>query len=183
MAYCCSETLTSIGTSCDSQLGGIKIVYGISKENIDTITVSDGTITGITTKTLQGNNAPEQFHTFKFRKQSSSMTSTYTIDDTTGVKYVTTELALNFAKQETAKRVSLTALINCESAFIVEDNNGKRWYLGYDNPVTATAATGETGTAFGDANQYTVTMSDMSSEYPMEVVLSDADFAALITEA
>lgn len=182
MAYCCSDTLTSIGTSCDSQLGGIKIVYGISKQYIDTLTVTDGVITGITTKTLTGSD-PEKFHTFKFRKQSSSMTSTYTIDDTNGVKYVTTELALNFAKQETAKRVSLTALINCESAFIVEDNNGKRWFLGYDNPVTTTAAESTTGTAFGDANQYSITLSDMSAELPYEVVMTESDFADLITES
>lgn len=183
MAYCCSQALTSVGTSCDAQLGGIKVVYAIAKQYIDAITITDNVITAITTVTVQGDNDPQQFHTFRFRKQSSSMTSTYTIDDTNGVKYVTTELQLNFAKQETAKRVSLSALINCESAFIVEDNNGKRWFLGYDNPVTATAAEATTGTAFGDANQYAITVSDMSAELPYEVVMSDADFADLVTEA
>lgn len=182
MAYCCSQTLTSIGTSCESLLGGIKVVYGIAKNNIDTITVTDNVITAITTKTLTGSD-PEQFHTFRFRKQSSTMASTYTIDDTNGIKYVTTELTMNFAKQETAKRVSLTALINCESVFIVEDNNGKRWFLGYDNPVTTTAAESTTGTAFGDANQYSITLSDMSAELPYEVVMTESDFADLITES
>lgn len=183
MAYCCSQALTSIATGCESLLGGIKVVYAIAKNNIDAITVTDNVISAITTKTLSGDTDPQQFHTFRFRKQSSTMESEYTIDDTNGIKYVTTNLTLNFAKQETAKRVSLTALINCESALIVEDNNGKRWFLGFDNPVTPTAATAATGTAFGDANQYSITLSDMSAELPYEVVMSDSDFADLITES
>ena len=180
MAYCCSQTLTSIGTSCDSQMGGIKVVYGISKSQIDAITVTDGVITAITTKDdEQSTPQPYKFHTYAFRKQSSSMTSTYTVDDTNGVKYVTTELTLNFAKQETAKRVSITALANCESVFIVEDNNGKHWFLGYDNPVTVTAMEATTGTAYGDANQYSITLSDMSAELPMEVT---ADLTNLVSD-
>lgn len=165
-------------------MGGIKVVYGISKAQIDTITVTDGVVTGITTNVVPDSDPSEnyKFHTYKFRKQSSSMTSTYTIDDTNGVKYVTTELTLNFAKQETAKRVSLTALINCESVFVVEDMNGKMWLLGYETPVTATAAEAQTGTAYGDANQYSLTMSDMSAEFPMEVNITDF-VADLTTEA
>lgn len=174
MAYCCSSTLTSIGTSCDSQMGGIKVVYGISKSQIDTITVTDGVVTAITTKndTTGTNPTPYLFHTYAFRKQSSSMTSTYTVDDVNGVKYVTTELTLNFAKQETAKRVSITALANCESVFVVKDNNGKMWLLGYDNPVTVSALEAATGTAYGDANIITITLSDMSAELPMEVQIN-----------
>lgn len=183
MAYCCSNTLTSIGTSCSSQMGGIKVAYIINKNNISAITVAENVISAITTVTPSGSETPEKFHTYAFRKQSSSMTSTYTVDDTNGVKYITTELTLNFAKQETAKRVSIMALLNCESVAIVEDNNGKRWFLGYDNPVTATAATAETGTAYGDANQYSVTLSDMSLELPYEVVMTDEAFAALTTDA
>jgi hypothetical protein len=156
-------------------MGGIKVVYGISKAQVASITVTDGVVTAITTTDDESTTpaTPYKFHTYKFRKQSSSMTSTYTVDDTNGVKYITTELTLNFAKQETAKRVSLTALINCESVFVVEDNNGKMWLLGYDNPVTVTAAEATTGTAYGDANQYSITLSDMSAELPMEVNISN----------
>ena len=63
---------------------------------------------------------------------------------------------------------------------IYEDNNQKRWLLGYDNPVTATSLGGETGTAFGDANQYTIELTDNSSELPMEVTMSNTDFEALL---
>lgn len=175
MAYCCSQTLTSIGTSCNSQMGGIKVVYGISKAQVASITVTDGVVTAITTTDDESQTpaVPYKFHTYAFRKQSSSMTSTYTVDDTNGVKYVTTELTLNFAKQETAKRVSITALANCESIFVVKDNNDKLWLLGYDNPVTVTAMEATTGTAYGDANQYSITLSDMSQELPMEVTIAD----------
>lgn len=173
MAYCCSTTLTSIGTSCESQMGGIKVVYGLSKAQLDSVTVTNDVITAITTKNDPDTNNPYLFHTYAFRKQSSTLNSTYTVDDTNGVKYVTSELTLNFAKQETAKRVSIMALANCESVFVVEDNNGKFWFLGYDNPVTVTAMDAATGTSFSDANQYSITLSDMSNALPYEVNISD----------
>jgi hypothetical protein len=49
------------------------------------------------------------------------------------------------------------------------DYNGKYWYLGYDYPVSATAATAQTGTAATDLNGYNVTLSDTSAEFPYEV--------------
>ena len=61
------------------------------------------------------------------------------------------------------------ALCMDEVAVIVLDNNGKYWFLGYDNPVTATAATGQSGTAFGDFGGYNVELTDNSKELPYEV--------------
>ena len=52
---------------------------------------------------------------------------------------------------------------------IVKDNNGVYWFLGYDEPVNATAGGGQTGQAKTDANQYTITLTDESHELPYEV--------------
>ncbi len=52
---------------------------------------------------------------------------------------------------------------------IVKDANGKLWYLGYNEPVTATAGTGQTGTAATDGNNYQITLTDQSDTYPYEV--------------
>lgn len=159
----CTVTLSNISTNCDSQMGGIDVVYAINRSDVTALTVTTGVITAITLDT------GKHFNTYEFRKQSGSLTCTYNVDDVAGVKYVQGDLALRFAKMETEKRVSFMALCNGELACIVKDTNGKYWYLGYDRSVTMTAATGETGTNFTDPNQYTITLSSMDNEMPYEV--------------
>lgn len=169
----CTVTLSGINTSCAGQRGGIKVVYAVNKADVTSVTVATNQITGITLDT------GKTLITYEFRKNTGSLTSTYTIDDATGVKFVTSALALQFSKMETAKRVSFQALVEGETVVICEDCNGKRWFLGYDNAVTATEATAQTGTAGGDLNGYNITLTDESNELPYEVVMSDADWAAL----
>lgn len=159
----CTVTLSNISTNCDSQMGGIDVVYAINYADVEAVTLTTGVISAITLAT------GKTFNTYEFRKQSGSLTCTYNVDDVAGVKYVAGELALRFAKMETEKRISFMALCNGELALIAKDCNGKYWYLGYNRPVTMTAATGETGTNYTDANQYTITLSSMDNEMPYEV--------------
>jgi hypothetical protein len=97
------------------------------------------------------------------------MTPNGTIDPANGVNFITTDVVVQFAKMDTAKRIAMNTLTVAELALIVKDNNGKYWYLGYDNPVTASASSGATGQAFTDANMYSVTLQDMSLKMPYEV--------------
>ena len=70
---------------------------------------------------------------------------------------------------ETSKRLEIMALCLEDVNVMVLDWHGKYWYLGYDYPVTATAAIAVTGTAATDLNGYNVTLSDTSAEFPYEV--------------
>ena len=49
------------------------------------------------------------------------------------------------------------------------DANGKYWFLGAEEFVSATAGTAETGVNRTDGNRYTITLTDYSSSYPYEV--------------
>ena len=88
---------------------------------------------------------------------------------------MTTDLLLQFNRMETTKRVEMSALAVNDLVAIVKDANGIYWYLGYDEPVNASAGDGQTGTARGDANRYTITLQDNSKEMPMEVGASIID--------
>ena len=88
---------------------------------------------------------------------------------------MTTDLLLQFNRMETTKRVEISALAVNDLVAIVKDANGVYWYLGYDEPVNASAGDGQTGTARGDANRYTITLQDNSKEMPMEVEASIID--------
>lgn len=144
-------------------MGGIVEALAINKEYINEMTAADGIVTAISLA------AEEKFKAFHFARNTGSMTSTYTLDPATGVRYVTTDLVLQFNRMETAKRIEMTALAQNELVLIVKDANGKYWLLGKDEPVMATAGEGVTGTARSDRNGYSITLQDTSLEMPYEV--------------
>lgn len=144
-------------------MGGIVEVLLANKADVTAVTLTEEKISAITME------SPAHFQKYAFAKNTGSMTSTYTIDQTTGARYVTTDLLLVFNRMETSKRVEITALAQNDLVAIVKDANGKYWYLGYDEPIVATAGDGLTGTARGDRNGYSITLQDNSHEMPYEV--------------
>ena len=181
MAYCI-QTLKGITLDCSHSLGGIKTVYIANYNDVTDIqyNASTGTTTGATGSTtgvtFTGDTitgitmaSGAVFKPYQFRKQTGSMVSTLTVDETAGVNYVSTELSLVFTKMETKKRIELSALSVGQLAVIVEDSNGTFWYLGKDDYVSVSAGGGQTGTAKGDGNNYTLTLRDESDTYPYEI--------------
>ena len=165
----CNQTLEGLVRDCQPSMGGIVEAHAINKEYIEKITAEEGVVKTITL--TEG----EKFKSYYFNRNTGSMTSNYTLDPATGVRYVTTDLVLQFNRMETAKRIEVTALAQNELALIVKDANGKYWLLGKDEPVMATAGEGVTGTARGDRNGYGITLQDTSLEMPYEV---DAELVA-----
>ena len=159
----CNQTLSGLVKDCSPSMGGITEVLLANREDVSAVTAESGKVTEITMA------SSAKFKRYTFARNTGSMTSTYTIDQASGVKYVTTDLLLQFNRMETAKRVEISALAVNDLVAIVKDANGIYWYLGYDEPVNASAGDGQTGTARGDANRYTITLQDNSKEMPMEV--------------
>lgn len=163
---CNSIALTGIARDCNANMGGIKKVWMVLKDEVTTVTVDDRTNSIATMSLASGSNS---LHEFNFRKGAASMTSNLQKDDTAGSYYWETDLVMNFQRMETAKRTAVMALTLAECAAIVLDANNIYWFLGKDEYLGATAGTGETGQAKTDANQYTVTLQDSSLELPYEI--------------
>lgn len=163
MANFCVQTLSGITNDCSSNIGGIKQVYIANYDDVESVQLGEGIITGITM------NDSAKFKTYSFRKSSGSMTSTLNKDDTAGTQYVSTVLSLVFTKMETAKRIEISALSKGQLVVIVLDSNGKYWYLGYSEYVSATGGSGNSGTAKSDSNNYTIELTDESLDWPYEV--------------
>ena len=144
-------------------MGGIAEVLIANYDDVTAVAVTTGIVSAITMATSA------KFKKYHFNKNTGNLTSTYNIDPASGVKYVASDLLLQFNRMETAKRVEISALALADLAVIVKDANGKYWYLGKDEPVNASAGDGQTGTARGDANRYTITLHDESLEMPYEV--------------
>lgn len=159
----CNQTLTAILKDCSPSMGGIIEVMFANKEDVQEVTLADDMVNAITMET------DKKFVKFQFARNTGSMSSNYTIDPTTGVKFVTTDLVLVFNRMETSKRIAIKALMQNDLVAIVKDANGKYWYLGYNEALNATAGDGLTGTARADRNGYSATLQDNSHEMPYEV--------------
>ena len=174
----CSQTLSGITLSCDTSKGGIIEVYIVTWNELSGGTsaygVSGNVVTAITLTTSA------TWKKYEFKKNTGSMTSTLNVDDANGVNYVSTDLVLQFNRMETSKRIEMAALSVSDLAVVCRDANNKYWLLGYNEPVSATAGTGQTGTARTDGNFYQITLQANDDSYPME--LGPAAIASLTAE-
>jgi hypothetical protein len=158
----CNTIQTFTYDACTPNIGGIKNIWLANYvENAATITGNDRLVDGAVSGFAEG----VTWTKYPMRKNTCSMTSTLN-NSTDGASYVTTELAMVFSKMEAQKRIAIQALAIGECMAVVEDSNGEMWFLGADAPLTATAGTGETGTAKGDANRYNLTLTDESLGFP-----------------
>ena len=161
----CSQVLNGIAADCQTNVGGVREIYIANYGDVKTIEV-DEVSNMIDTITMA---ETAKFKKYAFKKNTSSMTSTLNVDPANGVNFVQTDLTVVFAKQETVKRMEIAKLSLGELRVIVLDANGKYWFLGMEEFVSATAGTAETGTNRQDGNRYSITLTDYSSSYPYEV--------------
>lgn len=157
---CTVYTLSGLNAGCKNSIGGVAKVWLADSDSVSwTIDASTHQIKPDSTSA---------FKVFNLRRGAASMTSNLQVNDNNS--YFQTDLAMNFAKMETTKRIEVMAMLMGQTSGIVKDMNGKYWAIGTEKPLEATAGTGETGAASSDANQYTVSIQDESAELPYEVV-------------
>ena len=159
---CSSVTLAGINLGCKDNMGGIKEVYLIKAEDVTNVAL-DPESHEVNTITL---SEPAKFKTYKFRKGTSNMVSTASTDEAAGNFSVQTDVNLQFSKMETSKRLEIMGMCLENLKAVVLDSNNIYWFLGMDFPLSASAATGNTGTAYTDFSGYNVTISDFSREFP-----------------
>ena len=156
---CINYMLSGLVKDCQNSKGGIQKVL-ISTENPKP-TVNDGAINGFGQTT--------EWHEYNFKKNTSSFTSTLNIDQANSINYVSTELILQFNKMQTVKRVEMAGLAVNDMWVCVLDCNNKWWFMGFDEPVNASAGSGQTGTAKTDGNFYQITLSNDSKTWLYEI--------------
>lgn len=181
------RSIAGLKRDCCPNIGGIKTVYLARYEDIDSVTKVDdsettnkGYITAITFKN-DTEHQGARWYEYQFRKNTGSMTSTLNVNDDTGNTYITTEINLVFGRMDTAKRIEMSSLTVTPVVAVVVDSNDIAWYVGFDDYVSASAGTGETGTNKEDRNAYTLTLTSENTDWPYE--LTDDALKAVETSA
>lgn len=161
---CSAVTLNSIKAECEKSSGGIKRILIAQRSDVTvTISNSDNTYNEITDIK---NAVGTKFVEWTFRPETGSYTSTLTTDYKTGNQSWSTVVSLQFTRVEAEKRMYIQSALNAAAVVIVEDFNGSKIYLGYDEPVYGTNGTMVSGTAREDLNGFTVEFTDKSAEMP-----------------
>lgn len=165
----CLQTLNGVSLECGS-VGGLSEIYLANVEDVATVTV--GT-TGATAGqiTAIGMTGSAKFKKYSFRRGNASMTSTGNRNDQNGTSYQMTEIVATFNRMDLAKHNEFNAVAKGNLNVIVKDRNGEYWFVGKDHYVTA-AVTAQSGTASGDANNYSVTLSSETNELPINILSS-----------
>ena len=177
---CVSTYLSSITTSCSSNLPSIKNLWIGQFESAKFTytyleqTDADGNqiIEAVSAATLNKDAKP--WVTFNFKKNTGELTSEYTLNDN-GSYFFTNSVNLVFAKIDNSKRLSLEATCSGECSCIVLDSNGQYWLLGGENAVSMSSLTATTGVAISDSNAYNVTISETSGSMPILIEKEQAE--------
>ena len=162
----CNVSLMGIALDCGTNLSGVKAIYLANDASVGDVTVTEGEISAI-------DASAGTFYEYIPAKNTGSLTKTLTKDESTGVMYYTNEAVAQFNMMDASKRKELSNIDRGRFKAVVLDNNGKYWFLGYNNYVSASAVTGQTGAGLDDGNFYTLTLTDISAELPY--MLSEGD--------
>ncbi len=186
---CTSKYLTSITTSCTSNLPSIKslwigqydsasFTYTYLQEGSQNAEDADGNpiIESVSGATLKQGSKP--WVIFNFKKNTGELTSEMTVNDN-GSHYYTNGVNLVFAKIDNGKRLSLEAVASGECTMIVLDSNNQYWLIGAENSVAMTTLTATTGVAVGDSNQYSLTIS--ADEATMPILIENDQAQTIIS--
>ena len=166
----CLQTLSGIARDCANSMGGIRRVLLANFDDVTISTITDGVIKAITMASHGTPPVTETFKEYYIRRNTGSLSSAYQVNNENGTKFVQSTLAMTFIRLDTVKRLEITALAQAEAVAIVEDCNGKYWFLGKDEPLEIAQDTQAlTGTDRADLNGYNVTLLDNSRELPLEV--------------
>lgn len=157
---CSNLTLKGLQNQCDSSRGGVKKIWIADRTADIKFTESEGVVSAVSGGT---------WLEYYIRPNTSSFTSTATIDPANGVNYVETKLNLVFTRIDAVKRIEMNALLVGEVYVIVQDANDVYHLLGKEEAVVATNATAESGTAKSDGNKYTLELTDTTSGFPLQL--------------
>jgi hypothetical protein len=154
----------AIALDCLDAIGGIKTLWVASDFEYSTFTA--GATSGITALT----GATGTFYQIQVAKDVASFTETFNISNTNGTAFFTQEVTIPVQHLSSDKRAQIQLLTyNRASRVVFEDNNGLYWMVGLTRGCVVSTGTTTTGTAPGDATQYSFVLQGMEPAMAYQV--------------
>lgn len=163
-------TLTSgysLGCSRNN-VGGMKSIRIANFNTTGSVAVSSSNIVTAMTGYASG-SATNAFYVYNLTKATSSFKETIVGSMENGTTFFQPEATFVINKLQTQVRNQMALLAQGQLVAIAEDRNGRYWLLGIDNALDMLSGSQDSGTAFGDRNGYSFTMTGMESRPMLEV--------------
>ena len=162
---------------CRDNTGGLKNIYILSG-SIDSTSGTDGLLTEI--------SGGGEFFKFELTRQTGDFTEAINANLENGTVFYSQTVNAPFHKMQSSTRNQVRVLAkNPDIKMIVETNNGSTdgignfFLLGQTRGLSLIGGQGQTGTAFGDANQYLLTFEGQEPEPASE--LSGSSLAGVLS--
>lgn len=172
------DITSGFSLGCRDNVGGIKAVYILSG-SVNTVTAAAGAITD-----LDGSGV---FYKFELPRNVGDFAETPTISLENGTVFYDQVLNISLHKLQASIRNQVKVLaqnpalkIAVETENGSDDNVGQFFYMGQFRGATMTGGSGATGTAFGDANMYTLTFG-ASEPYPAQEITTSGALTDALT--
>lgn len=154
----------AIALDCLDSIGGVKTLW--VSTNFDYTSVTAGATAGITA--VSGGTGT--FYQIEVAKDVASFTETFTVSNTNGTAFFEQAVTIPVQHLSSEKRQQIQLLAyNRASRVLVEDNNGLYWLIGLSRGCTLTTGSTTTGTAVGDATQYSFVLTAQEPEMAYQV--------------
>ena len=148
---------------CKESLGGIKAVWLIAHANVSSVTEASGIVSAIT------KGAGKVFYKYELVKHTGALTETITASVENGTVFYAQELSIVLNKLQANTRNEILLLAQNTLMVVVQDANDKYWLLGRTQGCDVTGGTAASGTAQGDRNGYTLTITGSEKQLSPEV--------------
>jgi hypothetical protein len=150
------DITSGFSLACRDNSGGIKNIYILSGSVAGVTGADNGLITDISGSGV--------FYKFELAKQTGDFTETINASVENGTVFYEQVVNSPFHKMQSSTRNQIKVLAqNPALKIVVETNNGGDdsvgvfFLAGQQNGMTLSGGTGQTGTAFGDLNGYSLT--------------------------
>jgi hypothetical protein len=154
----------AIALDCLDAIGGIKTLWVSTDFEYQSITA--GATAGITALT----GGTGDFYQIEVAKDTASFTETFNVSNTNGTAFFEQAVTIPVQHLSSAKRQQIQLLTyNRSSRVVFEDNNGLFWLVGLTRGCTVTTGSTTTGTAVGDATQYSFVLTAQEPEMAYQV--------------
>jgi len=139
--------------------GGITKIYIACASDLTSAPTKDSTTDEVTSINFGSTNP---FKEFDFNKETGSFTVTPSINDSTGGISYDSTVSVQFGRMDSDKRLQLQNIAASDLVIVVQDSNGTKWLLGWDEcvqdwgGVAVSGGTYGSGTAMSDFNGFQV---------------------------
>ena len=175
------EITSGFQLACRDNSGGIKNIYILSGSIAGITEASEGLISDISGSGV--------FYKFELTKNTGDLTETPTPSLENGTVYYDQLINVAFHKLQSSIRNQVKVLAqNPDLKIVVETNNGvespytgRFFYVGRYRGATLSGGAATSGTAFGDANQYSLTFQGLEPEPADEIQTADGTLLDALT--